>query len=421
MYFQLPAGSLADQPDVAVCSGGRSVADMIANAHRQPGYLAIVEGAPGSGQSALLDRVAAVAAADGSLVLRAAASVLETDFPAGIIRQLFELPLENASVRQRRGWLRGAASLVPQIFRLDPDDPNGPDGSDSHAVSHAVFWLTVNLSRQQPVVILVDDLHWADSASLRWLTHLARRMADLPIAIVATITSGSEAADSDADLIAGLAAEARRVPPAGPDAAVTAPVRLVLPALAAVTETPGAEAPTAPSAPRRPDQRATFGAGALTPHEHRLIAMAVDGQTNGEIAEQFGVTRRAIEFHFTQIYRKLGIARRPQLYRFVTIQAALSAAAARRCGPPSGLLQPLGEPPLQFRGQPGRCVGADRLAARAVEHPSGHAARFRSGAGCGHEDRFIRHQATDGLPRLRDCDQDQSAEFRRQPRCIRAY
>jgi DNA-binding CsgD family transcriptional regulator len=70
----------------------------------------------------------------------------------------------------------------------------------------------------------------------------------------------------------------------------------------------------------RPD----FGPAALTAHEHRLIGMALNGTTNREIAEHFGVTRRAVEFHFTQIYRKLGIARRPQLYRFTRVEAALS-------------------------------------------------------------------------------------------------
>jgi DNA-binding CsgD family transcriptional regulator len=42
--------------------------------------------------------------------------------------------------------------------------------------------------------------------------------------------------------------------------------------------------------------------------------MALDGCTNGEIARYFSVSRRAVEFHFTQIYRKLGISGRVQLY-----------------------------------------------------------------------------------------------------------
>lgn len=80
------------------------------------------------------------------------------------------------------------------------------------------------------------------------------------------------------------------------------------------------------AASQRPGPRPDFGPEALTPHERRLIGMAVDGQTNSEIARQFGVTRRAVEFHFTQIYRKLGITRRPQLHRFACVYSSPESA-----------------------------------------------------------------------------------------------
>src|SRR5262249_44245854 len=57
--------------------------------------------------------------------------------------------------------------------------------------------------------------------------------------------------------------------------------------------------------------------GLLSPHESRLIDMALAGCTNKEIAEHFTVTRRAIEFHFTQIYRKLRISGRQQLHTVI--------------------------------------------------------------------------------------------------------
>jgi DNA-binding CsgD family transcriptional regulator len=63
----------------------------------------------------------------------------------------------------------------------------------------------------------------------------------------------------------------------------------------------------------RPD----FGP-ALTAYECRLIAMALTGHTNNAIAGHLGISRRAVEFDFAHIYRKLGITQRAQL-RFATL------------------------------------------------------------------------------------------------------
>ncbi|MEV5543390.1 helix-turn-helix transcriptional regulator [Saccharopolyspora shandongensis] len=51
----------------------------------------------------------------------------------------------------------------------------------------------------------------------------------------------------------------------------------------------------------------------LTAHEMRIAESVVNGRSNREIAGEMRVTQRTVEFHITNIYRKLGISRRVQL------------------------------------------------------------------------------------------------------------
>jgi DNA-binding CsgD family transcriptional regulator len=51
----------------------------------------------------------------------------------------------------------------------------------------------------------------------------------------------------------------------------------------------------------------------ITPHEFRIAKLVTEGMTNGEISTSLHVSRRTVEFHLTNLYRKLGIGRRSQI------------------------------------------------------------------------------------------------------------
>jgi hypothetical protein len=65
-----------------------------------------------------------------------------------------------------------------------------PGGVEALGGREALFALTRDalaaLARQRPLVLLLEDLHWADAASLDLLRHLARHLAALPLLVVAT-------------------------------------------------------------------------------------------------------------------------------------------------------------------------------------------------------------------------------------------
>jgi hypothetical protein len=60
-------------------------------------------------------------------------------------------------------------------------------GDPSFAVVHGLYWLAVNASRTAPVLVAIDDVQWADHASLRFVLYLA----GLPVALAVTWRTGT--------------------------------------------------------------------------------------------------------------------------------------------------------------------------------------------------------------------------------------
>ena len=66
--------------------------------------------------------------------------------------------------------------------------------------------MTANLAESSPLLLSIDDLHWADPSSVRWLIYLARRLEDLPVLVVAASRDGEPGIDPI--LLAALRSEA---------------------------------------------------------------------------------------------------------------------------------------------------------------------------------------------------------------------
>ena len=75
-----------------------------------------------------------------------------------------------------------------------------------HSLVHALQWVAVGLGEQRPLALIVDDLHWADAPSLRFLAYLAARVHDLPVLVVAATRPREPGAENE--LLAQLAAAA---------------------------------------------------------------------------------------------------------------------------------------------------------------------------------------------------------------------
>ncbi|MDP1850489.1 MAG: AAA family ATPase [Solirubrobacteraceae bacterium] len=195
----------------------------MADARLGQGGLVLIEAAAGQGKTSLL-RALRESVGDDVRVLRATGAELERDFPFGIVRQLLEAELRGADGERRARLLQGTAVHAAPVFDAAIDERSSSD--ISHVRLHGLFWLLAGLAEEQPLLLLVDDAHWADAPSLRFLDVLGRRIEDLPVlAVVAARPAEPGAAQDILDgLAAGAAASVVRLDPLSP-AAVRALIR----------------------------------------------------------------------------------------------------------------------------------------------------------------------------------------------------
>jgi DNA-binding CsgD family transcriptional regulator len=183
------------------------------------GRCVLIEGAAGIGKTRLLRAVRGRAADAGLEVLIARGSELEQTLPYGVVRQLFERIVARAAPEERAELLAGAASLAAPLLGAAGQAP-AADEDSAFAVQHGLYWLAANLAERGPLVLAVDDLHWADLASLRWMAYLAHRIEGLPLAVLATVRPVQAEADpAFADLFGDPGTVIIRPSPLSPAAA----------------------------------------------------------------------------------------------------------------------------------------------------------------------------------------------------------
>ena len=172
--------------------------------------LVLIEGPAGIGKSRLVDELIGRAGRLGVRALAGRGAHLERDFPFGVVRQLFEPVLADG--RERERLLAGAAASAAPVFEALAPPGAGP-GDGSFAALHGLYWLATNLAEDGRLLLVVDDLHWCDAPSLRYLAYVARRLAGSGIVLALGLRSGEPGIDPV--LVAELASnpDALRVVP----------------------------------------------------------------------------------------------------------------------------------------------------------------------------------------------------------------
>ncbi|GII02770.1 LuxR C-terminal-related transcriptional regulator [Planobispora takensis] len=141
---------------------------VIGEAGRGRSAVVIIEGAAGSGKTAMLNHVVSAARRDGLRVLFA-----------------------SGGPRTQPGF-----GAVCELLGLR--QPPAAPGSGRDDVFAELYEHVREITREGPLVLVVDDVHRVDELSLGWLAHLARRLSGLPLLLAVSVSVGERPASRQA-------------------------------------------------------------------------------------------------------------------------------------------------------------------------------------------------------------------------------
>ncbi len=161
------------------------------------GHLVVIEGEEGAGKTKLSQTFAAYVRSMGAVAACGVCYGGEETLAFAPIEQMLRQILEEPGVRSRLAgieptWRQALQLLLPELPR-DPAYGAAPDapGSQSHFLEGLTRSLADLLNNPEPGLLLLEDLQYADSATLDLLAYMVRRLQAVPLLLVATWGSGS--------------------------------------------------------------------------------------------------------------------------------------------------------------------------------------------------------------------------------------
>jgi len=176
------------------------------------GSLVMVAGDPGVGKSRLAAEAGVYARLRGAQVLEGRCYEVEPVLPhlpfAEAIRTYVMREPPDDLRKELGDGASDVASLVSEIRQRLPDlpEPSRSGGDEArYRLLESVTGFLLNAAAAHPLVLVLDDLQWADAPSLRLLCHLARRLPESRLLVIGTyreveVTRGHPLTDALGDL-----------------------------------------------------------------------------------------------------------------------------------------------------------------------------------------------------------------------------
>jgi predicted ATPase/DNA-binding SARP family transcriptional activator len=169
------------------------------------GRVLIFTGEPGIGKTRLIQETTRLASRKGFQSLTAQCYQMEQALPYQPVIDLARQMMEYDSRWQQLAtvWLRELALLVPEMEEVavaamaaaPPSDEL--DESQQGRLFQAIFHLFANKADQHKLLLVVEDIQWADITTLQCLHYLARHIMHVPIALIFTLREESLSTDTD--------------------------------------------------------------------------------------------------------------------------------------------------------------------------------------------------------------------------------
>jgi DNA-binding CsgD family transcriptional regulator len=159
------------------------------------GHIALISGEAGIGKSRLV-REAKRRAPQGTVILEGYCFQTESVLPYAPLLDLFR---NFFGAHSREEIARAVEASAPHLVKLFPElteylphlssAPNPDPEGEKRRLFQALAQTIIALAEHQPLIVILEDLHWSDSTSLEFLLLLARRLSSQPILLLLTFRS----------------------------------------------------------------------------------------------------------------------------------------------------------------------------------------------------------------------------------------
>src|ERR1700736_3278049 len=158
------------------------------------GEMVLIAGEPGGGKTRLTEEIAALGEERGMRTLVGRCHDMEGTAPYIPFAEIFDTVLSQPGsqevVRKALGEDAGeVARIIPSLRRVFPDIPPplalAPE-QERHHVFNCVRQFVLRTAELNPLLLVLDDLHWADEPTLLLVEHLAERVSEAPILLIGT-------------------------------------------------------------------------------------------------------------------------------------------------------------------------------------------------------------------------------------------